>query len=95
MAKVYFYNEDCFQNMERMAAKGFKVDIVLTSPPYATSRVIPKSKEAQERAVNNHECRYDVHIEMDEETYLGWSVNLFNHFDDILAKDGVILYNIS
>lgn len=33
MAKCYFYNEDCLASMKRMQEKGFKIDLVLSSPP--------------------------------------------------------------
>lgn len=92
MAKVYFYNEDCIQNMNRMAEKGFKIDIVLTSPPYATSRSTVKTQ----KAIDTYNSRYDICLDnMTDEQYCDWSVDIFNHFDQILNKNGVILYNIS
>ena len=89
--KIYFYNENCLNTMERMSTKNYKVDIVLTSPPYNTGRV-----SNSERSLNNHEARYDVHLDnMTDEEYCNWTIDLFNHYDKVLNKDGVILYNIS
>lgn len=91
MSKTYFYNENCFDTMSRMQEKNFKVDIVLTSPPYNTGR-----NSTSERSRNNHEARYDIHLDnMTDDEYTKWSVDLFNHYDKILNKNGVILYNIS
>ncbi len=92
MARVYFYNEDCIVNMDRMAQKGFKVDLVLTSPPYGTSRSTVKT----EAAMNNLNCRYDICLDkMTEQEYCDWTVDIFNHFDQVLTPNGVVLYNIS
>ena len=92
MAKVYFYNEDCIQNMKRMEEKGFKIDLVLTSPPYATSRSTVKT----EKAIETYNRRYDICLDnMGEEEYCDWTVKLFEHFDKVLSKDGVVLYNVS
>lgn len=92
MAKVYFYNEDCLQNMKRMAEKNFKIDLVLTSPPYATSRSTVKT----EKAIESYNRRYDICLDnMNDEEYCNWTVDIFNHFDKILSKNGVVLYNIS
>lgn len=92
MAKVFFYNENCFESMRRMKEKNFKVDIVLTSPPYATSR----SKVQTEKALKTYNRRYDICLDnMNEEEYRKWTVDLFNLFNDVLSENGVILYNIS
>lgn len=85
------YNEDCAVTMERMKKDKVKVDVVLTSPPYNTSR-----GGNSERAINNHEARYDKYSEdMSDEDYIEWSVGLFNKYDEVLEENGVILYNIS
>jgi DNA modification methylase len=92
MAKVYFYNEDCLQNMKRMAEKNFKIDLVLTSPPYATSRSTVKT----EKAIETYNRRYDICLDnMNDEEYCNWTVDIFNHLDKVLSKNGVVLYNIS
>lgn len=45
------YNEDCFDTMKRLHNQ---IDIVLTSPPYNTSKKIHTKK-----AFDNYDCRYD------------------------------------
>ena len=91
MAKCYFYNEDCLASMKRMQEKGFKVDLVLTSPPYNTGR--PSNSK---RSIENLESRYDIHLDdMTDEEYTKWITDIFNHFDKILNENGVILWNVS
>ncbi len=91
MAKCYFYNEDCIVSMKRMQEKNFKVDMVLTSPPYNSGR--PSNSK---RSIENYESRYDIHLDnMTDEEYADWIVDIFNHFDKILNQNGVILWNIS
>lgn len=51
--KTYFYNENCFDTMKKMESKNFKVNIVLTSPPYNTARC-----GKTERSINNYENRF-------------------------------------
>ena len=38
MSNIYFFNENCFETMDRMISKNYKVDLILTSPPYNTSK---------------------------------------------------------
>ncbi len=91
MAKCYFYNEDCLASMKRMQEKGFKVDLVLSSPPYNTGR--PSNSK---RSIENLESRYDIHLDdMTDEKYAKWITDIFNNFDKILNKNGVILWNVS
>lgn len=82
------HNEDCFKTMERLSKC---VDVVLTSPPYNTSRCL-----TNERSLDKNEGRYDIHLDnMTDEEYLNWTVNLFKMYDKILKENGVILYNLS
>ena len=48
MAKIYFKNENCFTTLENMAKANYKIDLVLTSPPYATSRSKVKTQKAMD-----------------------------------------------
>ena len=92
MAKIWFFNEDCFATMKRMEEKGFKYNMIMTSPPYATSRSTVKTQ----KAIDTYNRRYDICLDnMSDEEYCEWSVKLFNEFDKTLEKDGVILYNVS
>lgn len=89
--KNKIFNEDCFITMERMKENGFKADLVLTSPPYNTGRDIKGN-----RAINNHESRYDEYSESkSNEEYDDFIVNLFNHYDNIISENGVVLFNVS
>lgn len=80
------YNEDCMLTMMR----GFKCDMILTSPPYNTSRNINS-----ERARANHETRYDGYKEQSADEYLNWVVSLFEMFDVVLKSNGVVAWNVS
>lgn len=92
MAKIEFLNEDCFDTMLRLKDDGKKVEIILTSPPYATSR----SNVRTQKAIDTYNSRYDICLDnMDEEQYVDWTIGLFQMFDEILEENGVILYNIS
>lgn len=82
------YNKDCISFMQSYDKK---VDCILTSPPYNTGR-----PSTSERSRNNREGRYDVHLDTKTpEEYIDWTLELFNLFDKILVKDGVVLYNVS
>ena len=86
-----FYNEDCKATMERMVAEGMSCDVILTSPPYNTSR-----KNTGQKSIDTHSARYDVYFDLgSQEDYLNWCVELFNMFDKVLNKDGVVLWNVS
>ena len=91
MAQIYFNNDDCINVMQSLKNNGTKVNIILTSPPYNSGR-----NSNSERSRKERESRYDVHLDnMTDIEYCNWIVKLFNNFDDILQKDGVIIWNIS
>lgn len=79
------YNEDCFVTMSKM--RDNFVDIVMTSPPYnMTSR---KGGIADSG-------RYDIYEDWkSEQEYVDFTLNLFNDFDRVVKKNGVVLYNFS
>lgn len=80
------FNEDCLITMNRDELQN-NIDLVLTSPPYNISRINSK---------NLYESRYDVFIDYKtDEEYLDWTINVFNGYDKVLKKNGVVLYNIS
>lgn len=92
MAKIYFKNENCFTTLKNMVNANYTVDIILTSPPYSTSR----SKVKTEKAMDTYNRRYDICLDdMTSEEYREWTVDLFNNFDKVLSKNGVVLYNVS
>ena len=85
------YNEDCFTTLDAMVSEQFKVDIVLTSPPYNNSR-----SDTEDRSTDTYSNRYDIYTDSKtEEEYCRWTVELFNRFDKILVSNGTVLYNVS
>lgn len=90
MSIVKFVQDDCLDFMNMLSEKNRKVDIILTSPPYNTSR--PSS----ERSMQNHEGRYKVYNDLKTgEEYCDWCIDIFNHIDKILKPNGVVLWNVS
>lgn len=80
------YNEDCMKTMEDLR----DVDLVITSPPYNTSR---KGSSLDAADVN---IRYDVFDDCrPNEEYIAWTNDVFNAFDKILKANGCVLYNLS
>jgi site-specific DNA-methyltransferase (adenine-specific) len=81
-----FYCEDCKITMNKM--KNNVVDLILTSPPYNMTK--------RKGGYADKEKRYDQYNDWKtEKEYNEWTVDLFKKFDDILNKNGVILYNFS
>ena len=90
MSIVKFVQDDCLDFMNMLSEKNRKVDIILTSPPYNTSR--PSS----ERSMKNHEGRYKMYNDLKTgEEYCDWCIDIFNHIDKILKPNGVVLWNVS
>lgn len=82
------YNQDCIEWMK--AAEPKSVDVILTSPPYNTSR--PGS--SLEGACAN--VRYDEYDDRrSDEDYIEWTLRVFEGFDRVLADNGCVLYNLS
>ena len=81
------YNEDCMTTMSKMDGIA---DVILTSPPYNTSRKGSSLTDADSN------IRYD---EFDDcrpnEEYIDWTCDIFNGFDKSLAPNGCVLYNMS
>ena len=87
------FNEDCRKTIKRLIKAKRRVNVILTSPPYNTSEQSASACNADKKDLRS---RYDVFVDnMSNEEYLEFSVNLFNSFDTILDKDGVVLYNLS
>jgi len=75
------YNEDCLLTMKRLYSK---VNAVITSPPYNIIRP------------NSTDRGYDIY--KDDKTndqYIDWTLDIFKGYNEILQKNGVILYNMS
>lgn len=58
MTKNYFYNENCFDTLKKMVERDYKVNVILTSPPYNTARCVNT-----ERAREILNQRYDIHFD--------------------------------
>jgi DNA modification methylase len=95
--KLILVNNDCFGFMEELVRRGVRVDAVITSPPYNSNKKAGKHSTNQNTKVNGYSyIRYDVHVDnFTPEEYAEWTANLFNHYDSILAPNGVVLYNLS
>lgn len=82
------YNEDCFTTMSNMEKQ---VDVILTSPPYNTSRT-----DSYSMAKDKYNSRYiGFNDSKSDEEYIKWTIDIFNSYDKILNKDGCVLYNLS
>ena len=80
------YNEDCLQTMERFSKLDL-IDIVLTSPPYNMT---------ERKGGESDSGRYDVYEDwMSEEEYIGWTIRLFEGFDNILKPNRSVIFNFS
>ena len=89
------YNEDNIVTMKNHIDVN-SIDVILTSPPYNTSRKQSLTEDSNSKRIKNLEIRYDCFDEnMTNDEYIEWTLNIFRHFDKILKKDGCVLYNIS
>lgn len=86
---IKIYNEDCLVTMSKLDAES--VDVVITSPPYNNSRTCHS-----DYCMNTANCRYSEYDDnKTNEEYCDWMVDIFNGYDCILKKDGVVLFNVS
>ena len=90
----HIYCEDCFDTIKRIKKSDYKINNIITSPFYNTGR---SSKcHTTEKSRQNHEGRYDIHLDdMTNDEYIDFTIHLFNDFDEIVEKNGCILYNMS
>jgi len=87
------YCEDCAVTM-RDRIDDNSVDIILTSPPYNTART--NCDFFNDTKKGRYTARYVSFDDMKSpEEYSKWTIGVFNEFDRILKKDGVVLYNMS
>lgn len=85
--------EDCIKTMEKMINNEFKVDLILTSPPYNTVR---DGGITSEKSRKDGYGRYDEYYDTKTETeYINWTLQLFGLFNKVLEKNGVVIYNLS
>lgn len=82
------YNEDCLETMWGGHIDEHSVNIVLTSPPYNTSR--PSSKE------DPYSFRYDSYNDgLTDGEYTDFICKCFDGYDRILKPNGCVLFNVS
>lgn len=89
------YKEDCFETMNKLEVK---VNSIITSPPYNTTtrKVYYNHKKVNGTRVYSKDKRYDEYSDnKTNEDYIAWTVNLFQSFDKVLEKNGVVIYNLS
>ena len=87
------YNEDCITTMSEHISPN-SVDIILTSPPYNTAR--SNCDFHNDTKKGRYTVRYvDFNDNKTADEYCQWTLGIFNEFDKILKKNGVVLYNLS
>lgn len=89
------YNEDC---LETMAKLDVKVNAIITSPPYNTGNRVEywSNKKVNGVRVYSQEKRYDEYLDTKtSQEYIEWTIQIFNKYNEILEKDGCVIYNIS
>lgn len=81
---VSLYHGDCIDVMKQLIADGLTVDKIITSPPYNIIRP------------NSTDRGYDLYKDgMTNDEYIRWTLDIFDCYDKLLAKDGCIAYNMS
>ena len=86
------WHGDCSDCMKRMTPNS--VDVVLTSPPYNTSR--SHTDFFNDHKKGRYSTRYvDLNDNLTPEQYEDWTVGVFDGFDRILKENGTVLYNIN
>lgn len=91
MSKITIFNEDCIKTLKRFEDENTKINVILTSPPYNTA--VPTNTKA---SLENYVGRYDIYLDdRTRDEYREWIVELFNQFDKVLEKNGVVLWNAS
>ena len=86
---IFLYNEDCRETMRRMEPGS--IDVILTSPPYNTSRGVDTEIER-----SRHTSRYEGYSDaLEYKTYEAMMIDVFKQIDVVLKSNGVILLNLS
>ena len=86
---IFLYNEDCINSMKRM--QKHSVDVVLTSPPYNTSRGVNTEIER-----SRHTSRYEGYSDaLEFAEYENMMLDVFKMVEEILKPNGVVLLNLS
>lgn len=87
---IKIHNGSCLDVMKTFP--NGEIDLILTSPPYNTSKQAGVLKEG----VVDKNLRYDVYVDKQtNDEYCQFTKDLFVEFDRILKPNGCVLYNIS
>ena len=85
------HNEDCRLTMQHMIDEGIRADIILTSPPYGTSRGY-----YNDNGLNWNQRKYDTYADrLSSDEYIDWIVGVLNLCEQCLKPNGVLLLNLS
>lgn len=95
------YNESCLTFLPKI--ENNSIDIVVTSPPYNTSKKASqeiserKRKEGRlEKGWRQHANRYDIFQDQQtDEEYAEFISEIFNELDSKLKPNGTIIWNVS
>lgn len=96
MRENVIYNEDCQVTMNNNISEN-SIDCIITSPFYNTNKKQGDKNTLTNSSVSGYTyLRYDVHIDnLTDDEYCEFTKGIFNQFDRILKKNGVVLYNLS
>ncbi len=82
-------NGDSLEELKNL--KESSVDVVLTSPPYNSSR-----RGNTPNSLKNNSSRYDLIVEeRTSEEYANWVLEYFKLFNKVLKPNGVVIWNAS
>lgn len=94
---IEIHNQDCMETMIEMQKNS--IDVILTSPFYNTNKKAGQNRTLSNSVMTNggyEYIRYDTHVDnTTNKEYDEFTVRLFEKFNDVLKKNGVILYNIN
>lgn len=85
-SNIKLYNRDCIEVMDELIAKGVKVDLIITSPPYNLGHY--------KRNCGGVLVKYNSYKDdMDYDDYEKWQIEFLNKCYDLLSDRGLIYYN--
>lgn len=87
---IDLYKGDCLEIMDELIAKGVKVDLIITSPPYNLGH--SKRKDGYHPKASRVKYNsYSDNLQHDE--YIEWQVAFLNKCFLLLSEKGLIYYN--
>ena len=88
------YNEDCLTFLSSVGGGVF--DVVLTSPPYNTSRDSGIQKRPNNRPPEGRYLKVNGWRDnRTQQEYINWCIVIFKELEKSLKENGVILWNVS